>query len=86
MVERKRSDVLSLSSSGTDLTQGNVAQVLLGFSLPFMIGTLLQTLYSTVDMIVVGQFLGGAGLSGVSNGSQFMQMVTMVCIGFSNAG
>ena len=42
----------------TDLTIGPVAQTLVNFSLPFMIGTLLQTLYSTVDTIVVGQYMG----------------------------
>ena len=72
-------------SSAMDLTNGPVARTLFMFSLPFMLSTLLQTLYSTVDTIVVGQYLGSAGLSGVSNGSQLMQMIYMFCIGFANA-
>lgn len=77
---------VSSSLDKTDLTNGPVVQKLIGFSLPFVAGTLLQTLYSTVDMVVVGQFLGQDGLSAVSNGSQLMQMLYLVCIGFSSAG
>ncbi len=69
-----------------DLLNGPVAKTLLSFSLPFMLSTLLQTLYSTTDTIVVGQYLGQNGLSAVSNGSQLMQMLYMVCVGFSTAG
>ncbi|MDO4460373.1 MAG: MATE family efflux transporter [Clostridia bacterium] len=72
--------------AAADLTKGPVAKTLIMFSLPFMVSTLLQTLYSTVDTIVVGQFLGKEGLAGVSNGSQIMQMIYMLCIGFANAG
>ncbi len=70
----------------TDLVNGPVARTLLLFSLPFMASTLLQTFYSTVDTVVVGQFLGSTGLSAVSNGSQLMQTMYMLCIGFANAG
>ena len=72
--------------AATDLTTGPVARTLVAFSLPFMVGTLLQTLYPTVDTAVVGQYLGSAGLSAVSGGSQIMQVVYMLCIGFVNAG
>lgn len=72
--------------TAADLTTGAIAHTLFWFSLPFMASTLLQTLYSTVDTIIVGQFLGSQGLSAVSNGSQLMQMLYSLCIGFSNAG
>ncbi len=74
------------NSATLDLIHLPVAKTLLRFSLPFMISTLLQTLYTTTDTVVVGQFLGSVGLSAVSNGSQLMQMLYMICIGFSNAG
>ncbi len=68
-----------------DLTQGSVAKTLIRFSMPFMLSTLLQTLYSTTDTIVVGQYLGSAGLSAVSNGSQVMQLLYLLGIGFASA-
>ncbi len=71
---------------GSDLLHGPVASRLLTFSLPFMVSTLLQTLYSTTDTVIVGQCLGSSGLSAVSNGSQLMQMISMICVGFSTAG
>ncbi|MCC8104070.1 MAG: MATE family efflux transporter [Clostridiales bacterium] len=74
------------SEGAQDLIHGPVAKTLLAFSLPFMLSTLLQTLYSTTDTIVVGQYLGQNGLSAVSNGSQLMQMLYMICVGFSTAG
>ena len=69
-----------------DLVNGPIAKTLIVFSVPFMLSMLLQTAYSTTDTIIVGQYLGSAGLSAVSNGSQLMQMLTALCIGFANAG
>lgn len=74
------------SARTADLLNGPVGRTLTAFSVPFVISTLLQTLYSTVDTVVVGQVLGKEGLSAVSNGSQLMQMIYMICIGFSTAG
>lgn len=69
-----------------DFTQGNVAKQLLWFTLPFMASNALQVLYSTIDMIIVGEYVGTPGLSAVSQSSQILNFVTMVCLGFSNAG
>ena len=69
-----------------DLTQGNVTKKLILFSVPFILASLLQTLYSMVDMIVVGQFVGKAGVSAVSIGSQSIQLLTAICMGFSTGG
>jgi len=69
-----------------DFTQGNVAKQLLLFTLPFMASNALQVLYSTIDMIIVGEFVGTPGLSAVSQSSQIMNFAAMVCLGFSNAG
>ena len=69
-----------------DFTQGNVAKQLLWFTLPFMASNAMQVLYSTIDMIIVGEYVGTAGLSAVSQSSQILNFATMVCLGFSNAG
>ena len=69
-----------------DFTTGNIAKQLLWFSLPFMASNALQVLYSTIDMIVVGAFVGTYGLSAVSQSSQIIMFATMLCLGFSNAG
>ena len=69
-----------------DFTSGNIPRQLLLFSLPFMASNALQVLYSTIDMVIVGKFVGTAGLSAVSQSSQIMNFSTMVCLGFANAG
>lgn len=69
-----------------DLINGPVGKTLISFSTPFILSTFLQTLYSTVDTVVVGQYLGSEGLSAVTNGSQLMQFLSMFCIGFASAG
>ena len=69
-----------------DFTSGNISRQLLLFSLPFMASNALQVLYSTIDMIIVGEYVGTAGLSAVSQSSQIVNFATMVCLGFSNAG
>ncbi|MBQ9984939.1 MAG: MATE family efflux transporter [Oscillospiraceae bacterium] len=69
-----------------DFTQGNIWRQLLWFTLPFMASNALQVLYSTIDMIIVGKYVGTAGLSAVAQSSQIVNFATMVCLGFSNAG
>ena len=56
------------------------------FMLPFMLSNALQVLYSTVDMVIVGHYVGTAGISAVGQSSQIVNFATMVCLGFSNAG
>ena len=59
---------------------------LLMFTLPFMASNALQVLYSTIDMVIVGKYVGTPGLSAVSQSSQILSFATGVCLGFSNAG
>lgn len=51
-----------------------------------MASNALQVLYSTIDMIIVGEYVGTPGLSAVSQSSQIVNFATMVCLGLSNAG
>lgn len=69
-----------------NFTSGNIPRQLLLFTLPFMASNALQVLYSTVDMVIVGKYVGTAGLSAVSQSSQILNFATMLCLGFSNAG
>ena len=77
---------MSAKSISKDFTQGSIPKQLLMFMLPFMASNALQVLYSTIDMIIVGEYVGTPGLSAVSQSSQILNFATMVCFGFSNAG
>ena len=48
-----------------DMTKGSPTKGLLLFSIPLLIGNLAQQLYSTVDSIIVGQYVGDAALSAI---------------------
>lgn len=69
-----------------DYTKGPITRQLLAFSWPFMISNLLQTAYNLVDMAVVGQFIGSAGLSAVAIGAELLHLYTFIAMGFCNAG
>lgn len=69
-----------------DLTVGSVPKTLFTFALPLFLSGLLQMVYNMVDMIVVGRFVGTAGLSAVAIGGEVLQLITFVAMGFSNAG
>lgn len=69
-----------------DLTKGSVAKQLLKFAFPLFLSNALQAIYNIVDMIVVGQYIGGAGMSAVSIGGDMLHLLTFVAMGFSSAG
>lgn len=50
-----------------DLTQGTIWKVLAAFILPIIAGSLIQQLYTTVDAVIVGRFVGKAGLAAVDS-------------------
>ena len=70
----------------TDLTGGSVTKLLLKFAFPLFVSNALQAVYNIVDMIVVGQYIGGAGMSAVSIGGDVLHLLTFVAMGFSSAG
>ncbi len=69
-----------------DYTEGSIPKHLVRFMLPFMASNALQIVYSLVDMIIVGRYVGSAGLSGVSQGSMIIIFFTMFCLGFCSSG
>ena len=55
-----------MAKIGTDLTTGSIPKHIWAFSLPMLIGSFLQTAYSFVNAIWVGQFLGTQALAAVT--------------------
>ena len=86
VAEEKKFMAHRQESMVTDLTGGNVAKLLLKFAFPLFVSNALQAIYNIVDMIVVGQFIGGAGMSAVSIGGDILHLLTFVAMGFASAG
>lgn len=66
-----------------NLTKGGVFRTLLGFSLPFLLSYLLQTLYGMADLYIIGQYCGVESTTAVSIGSQVMHMLTVMIVGLA---
>lgn len=69
-----------------DLTQGSVPRLLFVFAAPLFVSNALQAIYNVVDMVVVGQVIGGNGMSAVSTGGNILHILTFLAMGFSTAG
>ena len=62
-----------------DMTKGNPVKLILLFSIPLLIGNVFQQLYSMVDTIIVGRFVGVEALAAVgSTGSMFFLVNGMI--------
>lgn len=66
-----------------DLTRGPIAPQLFWFSLPLFAGSLIQQLYSTVDLIFVGQNLGKDAAAAVGASTFIVIMILGFFIGLS---
>ncbi len=64
-----------------NLTEGNITKNLLKFSLPLMIGNLLQQLYNVADTLIVGRFLGVDALAAVGSSYTLMVFLTAILLG-----
>lgn len=65
------------------MTQGKPLQLILMFAMPLMLGNILQELYTIVDTIVVGQFLGVKALASMGAASWIQWMFLSVVMGFA---
>ena len=66
-----------------DFTQGNILKKLLAFMIPVLGALILQAMYGAVDLLMVGWFGTTAGISGVSTGSNIVNLVVFVVTGLS---
>ncbi len=71
---------------GVDLTEGPVMTKLLVFVVPLLLSNLIQQLYNTVDVAIIGNFVGSAGTAGVSNGGEAATLITFMAAAFGSAG
>ena len=70
-----------MSTYNESLTQGSVVKGLVRFAIPVLLANVLQIVYSTTDLIIVGRLASTADVSGVSTGSMTMGILTMAMMG-----
>lgn len=69
-----------------DLTQGNIYKVLLSFAFPFFLANLIQNLYGTIDILVIGRVYNQVQVSAVSLGAQITQLLISMITGLTMGG
>lgn len=66
-----------------DLTRGNVAYSLIVFSLPMILGNILQQCYNIADTLIVSYALGPDALAAVGSSFTLMTFITSIILGLS---
>lgn len=64
-----------------NLTEGKIGQSLVWFSIPMILGNLLQQLYNVADTLIVGKTIGATALSAVGSSYSLMVLLTSVILG-----
>ena len=77
---------ISMRTFEKDLSKGSVGKQLWLFALPFIVSNLIQSLYSVVDMVIVGRYCGAESMVGVNVGGQITLLVTNLVIGLCAGG
>ncbi|MBQ1240804.1 MAG: polysaccharide biosynthesis C-terminal domain-containing protein, partial [Lachnospiraceae bacterium] len=66
-----------------DMTEGNIAKLLITFAIPLLLGNIFQYLYNTVDSLVVGNFVGKEALAAVGSTTYIINTLVMFFGGIS---
>ena len=67
----------------TDMTEGRPWARIVMFCIPMLIGNIAQQLYSTVDSIVVGHYVGDNALAAVGSAGPLFNMLLVLFVGIS---
>lgn len=67
------------------MTEGSTVKPVLLFAGPIAIGSLFQSLYNTMDSVIVGRFLGAQALAAVGSTAQVTHLFLLVTMGFTGA-
>ncbi|MEG0291493.1 MAG: MATE family efflux transporter [Anaerovoracaceae bacterium] len=72
------------NTKSVDLTKGNIVKQLIKFSIPLLIGNLLQQIYFIADSIIVGQWIGSTALAAVGATSSITILMVFFFMGMAN--
>ena len=65
------------------MTEGTIWKQILLFSIPLILGNLLQQMYNTVDSIIVGNFVGSNALAAVGSSTSLICLLIAFSMGAS---
>ena len=68
------------------ITEGNIPTQLLSYFFPLLVGSVFQTLYNTVDSIIVGRFVGANALAAVGGSGIVIGLLIGFFMGVGGGG
>lgn len=71
---------------GINLTEGSILKALIIFAVPIVLTNLIQQLYSLVDLMVIGKYVGNIGSIGVNTGGEVADLIMPVASGLAAGG
>ena len=72
-----------LKKRNLDMTQGPVLKKLFLFALPLMLNTLVNTLYTTADTVMMGRFAGTNAMAAVGASAQPINLLVTLFAGIA---
>lgn len=60
------------------MTKGNLLPILVKFTIPLVLGNLLQLTYNAADSIIVGRFVGAGALAAVGTSNPLVTLIILL--------
>ena len=76
--------ILFMKKTSVNLLEGPILRAMIAFAIPVMIANIFQQLYNTVDIMIVGRFLGEESLAAVGATAAIFELVVGFALGIGN--
>ena len=73
-----------MKKTSVNLLEGPILRAMITFAIPIMIANIFQQLYNTVDIMIVGRFLGEESLAAVGATAAIFELVVGFALGVGN--
>lgn len=83
MVKKMRTTVRQSANGGIDMLGGNVCRGMLMFALPLIASGVLQQSFNSIDVAVVGHFVGHRALAAVGSNGSVISLIVNLFVGIS---
>lgn len=73
-----------MKKTSVNLLEGPILRAMIAFAIPIMIANIFQQLYNTVDIMIVGRFLGEESLAAVGATVAIFELIVGFALGLGN--
>ena len=75
IIGSNQEDIKMTKKSMVTMTEGRIMPIILLFSIPLILGNLLQQMYNTADSIIVGNYVGSSALAAVGASTALINLL-----------